>query len=149
MHGYDGKIKATHLLHGTRWTQRLAESYLWLCWCQTRFRPPGSRCTSSSQCRPFWGSLSCHLSLGWPWCTWVDPRRGRKNRTGSKHERRPDTDTSGHQWRPQAGTSSTNSALTSLGFSSILTALTCSARSFSGSVPLNLCVWDRKKSLKE
>lgn len=36
-------------------------------------------------------------------------------------------------------TSSTTSALTSLAFSSILTALTCSVTSSTGSVPLNLC----------
>lgn len=41
----------------------------------------------------------------------------------------------------RTSTSSTTSVFTSLGFSSILTALTCSVTSSTGSVPLNLCRW--------
>lgn len=49
------------------------------CWCRRRFRPPASRCTSSSPCRPSLGSWSCLLSSGWT--SWIseDPEEEKRH----------------------------------------------------------------------
>lgn len=76
-----------------------------------------------------------------------------------KQEQRKCVSVHGHKWKincqqwqhRQKSTSwsctSSTTSLTSLGFSSILTALTCSVTSSIGSVPLNRCKWHKEKEI--